>query len=321
MSNAWQPGGLLLTPPTGLSWAQTHAALPAALEDPAGGYELFFSPRDSDGRAHVCRARMAVDGVRLRIISFDEDPVLSPGPLGAFDESGVTVACAVADGRRTLLFYTGWTLGVTVPFYFYAGVAVREAGADRFERVSAAPVLERTDVDPYLTASPWVIRDEGRYRMWYVSGAGWRTTPEGPQHLYHVCYAESDDGLRWNRDGRVCVDFADATEYAMGRPCVVRDRDLYRMYFAARGDRYRLAYAESPDGLTWRRDDAALSFPTVETWEAEMRAYPAILDHGATRFLLYNGDDYGRTGIGYVWAERPGHGGRPTDGAVILDAS
>jgi hypothetical protein len=308
VSEAWQPGGLLLTCPPGLSWARTHAALPAVLRDPAGGYELFFSPRDGDGRAHVCRARLAVDGVRLLVTGIDEHPVLSPGPLGAFDESGATVSCVVADAGRTLLFYTGWTLGVTVPFYFYAGLAVREAGAGRFERVSAAPVLERTAVDPYLTASPWVIRDEGRYRMWYVSGAGWRTVADGPQHLYHVRYAESEDGLSWSRDGRVCVDFADSAEYAMGRPCVLRDDDRYRMYFAARGDRYRLAYAESGDGLTWRRHDAALSFPAAASWDREMRAYPAILDHGDIRFLLYNGNGYGRTGIGYVWAKRPAQG-------------
>jgi hypothetical protein len=308
VSGAWRPGGLLLTPETSLPWARTHAALPAVLDDGNGGYELFYSPRDDRGRAYVARARLAIDGRRLRITDRDEQPVLSPGPLGAFDESGTTVSCVVADAGRTLLFYTGWTLGVTVPFYFYAGLAVREAGAVRFERVSAAPALERTAVDPYLTASPWVIRDEGRYRMWYVSGAGWRTVADGPQHLYHVRYAESEDGLSWSRDGRVCVDFANSAEYAMGRPCVVRDNDLYRMYFAARGDRYRLGYAESRDGLTWRRDDAALSFPATASWDREMRAYPAILDHGDIRFLLYNGDGYGRTGIGYVWAKRPAHG-------------
>ena len=45
-------------------------------------------------------------------------------------------------------------------------------------------------------------------------------------------------------------------EYAISRPCVVRDADGYRMWFAARGDRYRIGYAESDDGIEWRRDDA-----------------------------------------------------------------
>ena len=81
--------------------------------------------------------------------------------------------------------------------------------------------------------------------MWYVSSPGWRVVDGAPQHLYHVRYAESDDGVSWRRDGRVCIDFAHDGEYAMGRALRRARPDRYRMWFAARGDAYRLAYAES----------------------------------------------------------------------------
>jgi hypothetical protein len=116
-----------------------------------------------------------------------------------------------------------------------------------------------------------------------------------------VRYAESDDGIAWRRDGRVAIDFADEREYAMGRPCVVRDGDRYRMWFAARGEQYALAYAESPDGLTWERDDSLIGLArSTEGWDRQMLAYPSILDYDGQRYLLYNGDGYGRTGIGYA---------------------
>ena len=66
-----------------------------------------------------------------------------------------------------------------------------------------------------------------------------------------------------------------------------------------RGDRYRLGYAESPDGLVWtRHDDRAGLEPAADGWDAEMIAYP--IEHAAAgrRVLLYNGNGYGRTGIG-----------------------
>ena len=216
------------------------------------------------------------------------------------------MSCVIEGAPGTLLYSTGWTLGRTVPFYFYAGLALRPSGEEDFRRVSPAPLLERTAVDPFLTASPWVINDERGWRMWYVSSPGWRLVDASPQHLYHVRYAESEDGMHWRRDGRVCVDFADETEYAMGRPCVVRDPDCYRMWFAARGDRYQLAYAESSDGRTWVRGDASLDLGgSPEPWDEQMRAYPAIFDHGDARFLLYNGNGYGRSGIGYAVGPRP----------------
>jgi hypothetical protein len=304
--NSWQRRGLLLEPLAGHTWARSHVALPTPTADRGGKCELYFSPRDEQGRAHVARARIAVQGDTLRVLAVDDDPALSPGPVGAFDESGVTISCVVEAEAGTFLYYTGWTLGRTVPFYFYAGLAVRPPGEPDFRRVSPAPLLERSAVDPFLTASPWVISDEQGWRMWYVSSPGWRVVDGRPEHLYHVRCAASDDGVNWRRDGHVCIDFAGDAEYAMGRPCVVHDSDRYRMWFAARGDVYRLAYAESEDGLNWIRDDASLDLSgSPAEWEDEMRAYPAVFDHGGRRFLLYNGNDYGRTGIGYAVTPRP----------------
>jgi hypothetical protein len=109
------------------------------------------------------------------------------------------------------------------------------------------------------------------------------------------------DGVQWDRDGRVSIDFANEAEYAMGRPCVVRDADCYRMWFTVRGSQYRMGYAESADGLTWVRDDrlAGLS-PSDSGWDSEMIAYPMVFDHAGRRYLLYNGNGYGLSGIGYA---------------------
>ncbi len=309
MRYEWHKRGLLISAPTPQPWAHSHAALPTAdvIED--GQIDLYFSPRDEDGRAHIGLARIqagAAEGA-LSLVAHERDPILSPGPLGAFDDSGVTMSCLVHTENGAFLYYTGWSLGVTVPFYFYVGLAVRRPGAMRFERASLAPILERSPVDPYLTASPWVLREHDTWRMWYVSSTGWAQVEGAPQHRYHLRYAESDDGVAWRRDGRVSVDFADDSEFAISRPCVVRDDDCYRMWFAARGDSYRLGYAESQDGLTWtRNDDLAGMDPSPRGWDAEMVAYPAILDCDGRRYLLYNGNGYGLTGIGYAVANSAG---------------
>ena len=79
---------------------------------------------------------------------------------------------------------------------------------------------------------------------------------------------------------------------------VVRDGDRYRMWFSSRGDAYRIGYAESVDGIRWERLDAGID--AAGAWDAEMQAYPAIYDDGTGRHLLYNGNRYGRTGIGWA---------------------
>jgi hypothetical protein len=135
--------------------------------------------------------------------------------------------------------------------------------------------------------------------MWYVSCTGWNIVDGQIRHHYHIKYAESSDGIHWQRDGRVCIDFKSDDEYAISRPCVVHDPDMYRMWYSYRGASYRIGYAESPDGLVWQRKDEEAGIDvSSEGWDSEMIAYPYVFDHKGRRYMLYNGNGYGKTGIG-----------------------
>jgi hypothetical protein len=136
--------------------------------------------------------------------------------------------------------------------------------------------------------------------MWYVSGTDWEIVDGRPRHRYLIKHAESHDGISWTRDGVVCIDYRDADEYAISRPCVVRDGMQYRMWFSSRGESYRIEHAESDDGLHWTRLGAVDGIASSGEWDSEMQAYPAVLDHGEARYLLYNGNGYGATGIGWA---------------------
>ena len=296
MRAAWRRLGHLPLDTARASWAVTHAALPVT--EPLGHnqFALYLSLRDKDGRARIGRTVLTMSD-RPALAALDSDPIVDLGPLGAFDDSGVTTSCLVTTGRTRLLYYTGWSRGVTVPFYLAAGVAASEGGGP-FERITLAPLLDRSPTDPFLTASPFVLVDEGRWRMWYVSATEWRPHDSGPRHYYNIRYAESTNGLTWRRDGTTCLDYASTDEHAFARPWVIRDRRGYHMWFAVRGDRYRIDYAHSTDGKTWtRRSEIGLTAGADE-WENEMVEYPCVFEWNRRRYMLYNGNDYGRTGVG-----------------------
>lgn len=291
----WRRLGRLALDTSGARWAVSHAALPAVEPLDPDRWAVYVSLRDGEGRARLGRAVLTM-GPSPSLGPLDAEPVLDLGPLGAFDDSGVTMSCLVTHGRERLLYYTGWSLGVTVPFYLAAGVAVSENGGP-FRRPSAAPLLDRSAADPFLTASPFVAVENGRWRMWYVSATEWQSAAGGPRHYYNIRYAESRDGRQWARNGRVCLDYQDG-EYAFARPWVMRDADAYRMWFAVRGTRYRIEMADSPDGDTWtRRGDGGLQ-AAADGWDADMVEYPCVFDWRGGRYMLYNGSDYGRTGVG-----------------------
>ena len=295
MTGVWRRRGRVALDTHAAPWAHTHAALPV-VERQGDRLFVYLSLRDTDGRARIGRAELTMDPTPT-FCTLEPNPVLDLGALGAFDDSGVTTSCLVTDGPRRLLFYTGWSLGVSVPFYLMAGLAVSVEGGP-FTRVSAAPVMERSAVDPFLTASPFVLHEGDRWRAWYVSATEWRPGPSGPVHYYHIRYAESSDGVAWIRDGTVCLDYASPDEHAFARPWVVCDRDMYRMWFAVRGARYAIGYAESEDGIRWNRQLSPVLTAGSEAWESDMVAYPCVFDWRGQRYMLYNGNDYGRTGVG-----------------------
>ena len=140
--------------------------------------------------------------------------------------------------------------------------------------------------------------------MWYASGTGWTQGKSGPKHHYHLRYAESEDGLQWHRTGRVVIDYAGPDEYAIARPCVVKDGDTYRMWYSHRGDAYRIGYAESADGLEWeRKDDLTGIDKSGSGWDSQMIEYPCVYRQDGGWQMLYNGNGYGESGIGLAVAE------------------
>jgi hypothetical protein len=297
----WVKRGRIFEPAGQARWVGTHAALPVM--QPIGEHHrLFFSSRDDRGRSHIGFSELSLDQPS-EILAVSADAVISPGPLGTFDDAGVTSSCLVDCAGCLYLYYTGWSLGVSVPFYLNVGMAASDDGGLTFRKVSQAPLLDRNISDPYLTASPWVLVENGTWRMWYVSGTEWTSASGGPRHRYHIKYAESADGVRWDRRGVVCIDYQSPDEHAFGRPCVVRDGDLYRMWYSYRGSSYRIGYAESNDGIVWTRMDSEHVLPVSSTgWDSEMVTYPLIVNHDSRLCMLYNGNDYGRTGIGLAWS-------------------
>jgi hypothetical protein len=299
----WRKTGVAIPPPRELPWAASHAAVPHVEPCDGDSVLVYFTTRDAHSRSHVACGRLWLDadGAPVRV-DLHPDPVLSPGRRGTFDDSGTMTSCLVRRAGVEHLYYQGWALGVTVPFYVFVGCASRRVGESDFTRVSPAPILGPHASDPIMCASPWVRVEDDLWRMWYVSNRAWEDGPDGrAEYRVHIRYAESDDGIDWRRDGRVCIDFASPRETALARPVVIRDPDRYRMWFSHRGPSYRIGYAESADGLEWeRRDDLAGINVSASGFDSEMIEYACVFDHGGRRHMLYNGNGFGATGIGHA---------------------
>lgn len=280
---------------------RSHAAVPIAEHVEGDFFRIYFSARDADGRSHT--GYIVIDLARpLDVHEICDSPVLSPGELGEFDDSGAMATWITSVGDSKFIYYIGWNLGVTVPFRNSIGLAIGKGS--QYARYARGPVLDRSLEEPHFCASCCVIRDDDLWRMWYLSCTGWTLDGAKPRHHYHIKYAESDDGILWKRNGHVAIDYRNESEYAISRPSVIRDADKWRMWYSYRGDAYRIGYAESDDGKHWLRHDECVGISVSKSgWDSEMIEYPFVFDHRGRRYMLYNGNNYGASGFGLAVLE------------------
>ncbi len=297
----WTKVGRVFCPEGDLDWMRTHAAGPIAEHLEGDLFRVYFGCRDGRNRTHI--GSLDLDITRPdRIETLSREPVVAPGSAGHFDDSGASTGCIVRHGAERYLYYVGWNLGVTVPWRNSIGLAVSDAPGAPFRKISPAPIVDRGPADPFSISYPWVMREGARWRMWYGSNLAWG--PDAADMAHVIKYAESSDGIQWAREGRVSIGARSSAEYAIAKPCVLKEGSLYRMWYSHRGDSYRIGYAESADGLVWqRRDDEAGIDVSSSGWDSESLQYAFVFRHGPRLYMLYNGNRYGATGFGLAYSE------------------
>lgn len=302
MRQQWRKLGLVFCPSGEESWLHSHAAVPIAEHIRDDIFKIYFSSRNSRNESFTGFVIIDIKHPN-QILETSSEPVLKPGDLGEFDDSGSMATWLVQHNDSNLLYYIGWNLGVTVPFRNSIGLAISSHGKP-YRKFAKGPIMDRTMNEPHFVASCCVIQDFDRWRMWYLSCTGWTYRDGQPKHRYHIKYAESSDGIHWNREGIVAIDYSNDDEYAISRPSVIRDLDCWRMWYSVRGQSYRIGYAESTDGIKWKRRDSVCDLDVSDSgWDSEMIEYPFVFDHKGNRYMLYNGNAYGRTGFGLAILE------------------
>ena len=303
----WEKLGLVFEVSKNKDWMQSHASVPFVSNISDDLITVFFSCRNKNQESSIGSIVFNINTLETSKLS--TAPVLFKGELGAFDDSGVMGCCVIETETSMRMYYIGWNLGVTVPFRNSIGLAESFDNGKTFIKSFKGPILDRTKDEPHFVASNCVLHDEGIFKIWYLSCTNWFTDSLGNvMHRYHIKYAESADGVNWSREGVVAIDYVDEYEYAISVPRVIKDKGKYKMWFSSRATKeistYRIHYAESDDGIHWvRRDDEVVFDVSEAGWDAEMICYPFVFDHKDKRYMLYNGNDYGKTGFGLAVLE------------------
>jgi hypothetical protein len=271
-------------------------------------WRIYYSARTQD----VISLPFYIDveaGNPRNILNIPDNPLALPGAAGTFDETGITMTSIVQVGGVKYLYYCGWNKRVTVPYALSIGVIIVKNDGAVYEKMFEGPIMDRSKYNPIAVSAPFVIYDEEIFKLWYISFTQWKEYNGRMEPTFIIKYATSTNGIDWDVSDKICINSTyDGESFA--RPWVLKDNGIYKMWFSTRGpagyrgkegQHYMIEYAESTDGENWKRKiDQDVITKSETGWDSEMLAYAAVTKYNDTYYMLYNGNNFGKTGFGYA---------------------
>ena len=275
----------------------SHSANPLAVPMHGDVYRVFYSGRDAFNRSSV--GAFDINLETQEVVCEHHTPFFVHGEQGSYFEAGVSVGGCYRVGDVVYMLFMGWQNRDGKHWRGDIGRLVVDANFE-LSLFDEVPLLSTSSVDPISLSYPCVLQEKQGYRMWYGSTLQWESEDAEMVHVIHS--ATSVDGESWSPQG-LAVPFINGRCQAFSRPTVLKNQDesldMWFSYRGVKGEKYKVGHAFSLDSKGWELE---LSPPGLEAsghgWDSEMVAYPFVIEHRGSRFLFYNGNDYGKTGIG-----------------------
>lgn len=274
-------------------------------------FSVYFSTRKKEGRYFYSDVRLAHLDFSMREVSpSPRKQVIERSALGNFDYDGIfPFHVFLSNSNQILALICGWKRKQSVSIDMSIGIAESKDEGLTFSRLGPGPLLTHTLDEPYLVGDPFVY-PEGRdvYHLFYISGVNWDSFfSQTPERQYSIMHAYSEDLLTWNRDGKPIIPNRIKNE-AQAMPSVVFVAGVFHMFYSYRdvndfrtnrNNSYKIghAYSKSLHG-PWLLSEWRLPEAAPGDWDYEMQCYPNAILKDNEVFLFYNGNEFGKYGIG-----------------------
>lgn len=290
-------------------WMKTHSQCPSTqiYEDYV---RVYFSCRphpDSNDQYVSYTTYLDLDRKNLsKVLRVAEQPIMSLGKLGTFDEFAVYPTSTIIINNQTHLYYAGWSRCQSTPYTVSIGHAISNDGAI-FTRTSDGPILTNSQYEPFELSGPKIRKFNDTFFMYYLAGEGWVMDNNKPVSKYKIRLALSKDGINWDKLNKNIIENILSEDECQAGPDVFLKDNKYHMFFSYRYATnfknkqrgYKIGYAFSDDGIHWERKDEKAGIELAKTgWDSEMHHYPHIFEVDNKIYMIYNGNEFGKYGLG-----------------------
>lgn len=298
----WQKKGLIKLPNLGQAWSMTHAMVPTPILL-GEKIRVFVNFCDENRIARVGYVDLSASDPS-QVIAYSKTPVLDIGEPGTFDQDGVLQCSIIQESAsKLLMYYVGFEVENKIRYRLLSGLAISENGGETFTRVQKTPILERSSEELFFRGGPFAIKEDGKYKLWYVAGSEWILIDGKEMPVYVLKHQESSRPDLWQGMGEICIDIEADNEFGFGRPYYFKHANKSYLFYSIRDKKegYVIGYAESDDGSSWcRKDNEVGIYKSSDGFDSEMICYAALIEVQGKVYMFYNGNDFGRDGFAYA---------------------
>lgn len=283
----------------------SHAANPLPILIENNIYRVFFNGRNSENKSSLGYFDFNIE--TLKVINVCEKELIKFGDEGSYYSHGISIGNDYQDlDGNTYILFMAWQIRGSNHWRGDIGRIVVSSLDEMYVEDTDNPFIGVNEIDKVSLSYPWVYKDGEGYAMVYGSTITWR---ENNGEMLHVLNcAESVDGHLWEQKG-LAVPYELGKAQAFSRPSYVKINDTEHLWFSYRsgtGEKYRIGHSfKSEDGF-WTLD---VENPGIDVsdeqgaWDSEMICYPYILEHNNKIYMFYNGNGFGKSGIGLAVLE------------------
>ena len=293
----WEKLGQLYEVNNNHALLMTHASNPLAVHMSGDIFRVFYSGRDKNNKSSV--GSVDVDICSHEVVGVAKEPLINYGAEDSFYSHGISIGNLYEGlNNKKFILFMAWQIRSGGHWRGDIGRLELTDGGNILLNPKA-PFLTSDKIDPISLSYAHVEYHEGLYKMWYGSTISWSS--KNGEMIHVIKYATSKDAEVWEKHG-VAIPFHLGVAQAFSRPTVIIDEDGYHMWYSYRDGterKYRIGYSTSDDGLEWvnHLDEVGITVSS-NGWDSEMICYPFVFNHKGERYMLYNGNDYGKHGFG-----------------------
>tara|TARA_Y100000389_G_scaffold195806_1_gene227767 strand:- start:100 stop:1014 length:915 start_codon:yes stop_codon:yes gene_type:complete len=281
-----------------VSWVNSHLWVPTAYKLNQSKIIVFFAGRNYQNESDT--GYFVYDINLNKVVKISKKPVLSRGELGSFDDSAAIPSHVIKIGKKYLMYYVGWTQGKKVPFFSSIGLATSVNIYGPYKKIGKAPIIGKTNEDPFFVATCFVEKKNNLYEMYYTSNLGWKKKKKKAFPLYLIKRCTSRDGLNWKLNNSKIINFKNKDEVAITRPWIVEHKKQRIMFFSCKKKFYKIYTAlENKKKNNWQRKlKISFSNNLNHKFDNKSQEYSSVVKIKNKYYMFYNGNDYGKEGIG-----------------------